>query len=99
MNLVHFNDGKGKWQSHEIFVKDNNNFYNSEFDVFSHNPFDITGYGETKDDALNDFKKKFDYIMKELKVFETFLYETNLIEDNIVEVGIRRYAFYDTVKA
>ena len=90
MNLVHFNDGKCKWQSHEISVKDNDDFYNSEFDVFGHNPFDITGYGKTKDEALNDFKKKFDYVMKELKAFETLLYETNLIEDNIVEVDCFR---------
>lgn len=91
MNLAYFNDGKEKSQSHEISIKEED-FYNSEYDVFSHNPFYITGYGETKEDALEDFKKKFDYIMRELKAFEILLHETDLLESNIVNVDCFKHS-------
>lgn len=83
--LTHYNDGKEKVQSHEIRVTESQ-FYNAEHDVFSHNPFDITGYGETKREAIENFKSKFDYIMRELHAFEKLLFETSYIEDHIIEV-------------
>ncbi|MDF2882193.1 MAG: hypothetical protein K0R54_2750 [Clostridiaceae bacterium] len=85
MNLAYYNDHKEKWQSHEISLLDEN-FYNTEHDVFSHDPFNITGYGETKEEALSNFKMKFEYTMNELKAFETMLLDTSVIEDNIVQV-------------
>ena len=86
MDLVYHNDHKEKWQSHAISVKDDESFYNHEYGVFSHDPFDITGYGETKEEALEEFKKKFMYVMNELRAFETLLFDTDLIENNIIEV-------------
>ncbi len=85
MELKYFNDGKDKWQSHEISIIEEN-FYNSDIGVFSHDPFDITGYGATKEEALEDFKRKFDYIMNEWKAFEKMLFETDVIENNMIEV-------------
>lgn len=52
LRLNHYNDGKEKSQSHEIRIRECR-FYCAEYDVFSHNPFDITGYGETKEEALD----------------------------------------------
>ena len=61
-------------------------FYNAEHEVFSHDPFDITGYGSTKEEAIEEFKKKFKYIMDELRAFETMLFDTDVVTDNLVKV-------------
>lgn len=71
INLTHCDDGKGKCQSHEISISESD-FYNPEHDVFSHNPFDITGYGATKEEAIEDFKRKFEYILAEWNAFEKY---------------------------
>lgn len=85
IEMTYHNDGKEKCQSHEIEIREDD-FINSEYMLFSHNPFDITGYGATKEEAIEDFKNKFRYIMKELRAFETMLLDTNVITDNIIEV-------------
>ena len=58
MKLAHYDDGKHKWMSHEVFLKEDDNFYCKEFDLFSHNITDARGYGETKGEALQDLKNK-----------------------------------------
>lgn len=85
LRLNHYNDHKAKYQSHEIRLRDCR-FYDVEYDVFSFNPFDITGYGETKEEALEDFKRKFKYVVNEWKAFEKMLFETDVIENGIVEL-------------
>ena len=85
IKMTYHNDGKEKFQSHEIEIREND-FISSEYMLFSHNPFDITGYGATKEEAITDFKNKFIYIMNELKAFETMLLDTDVITDNIIEV-------------
>ena len=85
IELMHYNDGKEKSQSHEIAIIEYD-FYNAEANIWTHNPFDIYGYGETKEEAIEDFKNKFRYIMRELKAFETMLLDTDVIIDNIIEV-------------
>lgn len=85
IKLAYHNDGKQKWQSHEIYLKEDS-FCNYEFDVWSHDPFDIYGYGETKEEALENFKKKFQYIMNEWKAFETILLNPNVFQIEIVNV-------------
>ena len=88
IELTHYNDHKEKWQSHEIEIREKNFSAEIDYDVWihSHNPFYITGYGATKDQAIEDFKKKFTYVMKELKAFEAMLLDTDIITDNIIEV-------------
>lgn len=85
IEMTYHNDHKEKFQSHEITIREDD-FINSEYMVFSHNPFDITGYGATKEEAIDDFKNKFRYIMKELRALETMLLDTDVITDNIIEV-------------
>lgn len=85
IEMTYHNDGKEKFQSHEISIRENG-FINTEYMIFSHNPFDITGYGATKEDAITDFKNKFSYLMKELRSFETMLLDTDVITDGIIEV-------------
>lgn len=48
--IRHHNDGKGKWESHEVYVKD---------------PY-IAGYGDTKEQAYAAFIVKFDKYLVEL---------------------------------
>lgn len=85
IRLNHCDDGKGKFQSHEIYL-DETSFYNAEYDVWTHDIFDLIGYGETKEEALDDFKKKFRYVMDEWRAFEKMLLETDMLEDSTVEV-------------
>lgn len=85
IEMTYHNDHKEKCQSHEIAIREND-FYNAEADVWSHNPFDIIGYGATKEEAVEDFKNKFRYVMRELKAFEMMLLDTDVITENIVVV-------------
>ena len=95
IELMHYNDGKEKSQSHEIAIREYD-FYNAEADIWTHNPFDVFGYGATKEEAIEDFKNKFRYIMRELKAFETMLLDTDVIIDNIIEVDCEgRRKLYD----
>ena len=86
LRLSHYNDNKEKSQLHEIILSNSCPFYNAEYDVFSLNPFDITGYGSTKEEALENFKRKFTYVMQEWHAFEKMLFETDIIEDSILDV-------------
>ena len=85
IELIHYDDSKEKSQSHEVTIIEHD-FYNAEANIWSHNPFDLYGYGETKEEAIEDFRKKFRYIMRELKAFEVMLLDTDIITDNIMEV-------------
>ena len=85
IKLAYHDDGKQKWQSHEIYLKEDD-FYNNEFNVWSHNPFDVYGYGATKEEALADFKKKLQYIINEWKAFETILLNPNVFSIDIIDV-------------
>ena len=89
IEMTYHNDHKEKFQSHEISIRENGSFDAEVEDgvwVWTHDPFDITGYGATKEEAIEDFKTKFKYIMKELNAFEAMLLDTDVITDNIVEV-------------
>lgn len=88
LKLTHYNDGKEKWQSHEIEVIEfpRQPYYDPDHDVTSLNFFDLTGYGSTKEDALDDFKRKFNYVFEQWEAFNKMLFETNIIENDIVEV-------------
>ena len=84
INLTHYDDGKGKLQSHEVSISETD-YYNSEYDVFSHDPFDITGYGSTKEEAMEDFKRKFEYVLAEWNAFGKMLFNP-AIQLNTIEV-------------
>jgi hypothetical protein len=85
IKMTHNDDHKERWMSHTIGLMDDY-FYNAEVDVYSHNPLEVNGYGASKDEAMEDFKTKFKYVMRELKAFEAMLFDTDVITDNIVEV-------------
>lgn len=74
LELTHYNDGKGKWQSHEVSMTDKTDFGLEDFDFAS-----IYGYGETYEEALEDFKRAFDEKWQRLKYFEKTLFETDVL--------------------
>ena len=42
MILIHHDDGKQKWQSHMVGITEKD-FYNHEYDVYTHNFMHLTG--------------------------------------------------------
>ena len=85
IEMLYHNDHKEKYQSHEISIREQD-FYNPYADVYSHDPFDIIGYRATKEEAIENFKNKFKYVMRELKAFEMMLFDTDVITDGIIEI-------------
>ena len=87
IQLTHYDDGKGKYQSHEVGLKVPHGINNQGLCSYIEYDFsEITGYGETKEEALNDFMKKFNYMLDECQAFAHMLNETNVITDNMLEV-------------
>lgn len=84
IKLAHHDDGKKKYQSHEVFLKEDDFYYNQ---LFSHNIFEARGYGATKEEALNDLKNKLNFLFDELKILEQKLFESKELENNMVEVN------------
>lgn len=84
INLTHYDDGKGKLQSHGISISEDA-FYNSEHDIFSHDFFAITGFGSTKEEAMEDFKRKFEYVLAEWNAFGKMLFNP-AVQLNVMEV-------------
>ena len=84
LELAHYNDGKEKYQSHEISLKEEY-FYNQKYSLFSYNIFDATGYGSTEQEAIEDFKEKFAYLLAEYKAFAKLL-ESDVLIGSIVEI-------------
>lgn len=80
MKIAHHNDGKEKWQSHICYLFNDANDY-PEFDITN-----IHGYGETKEEAIKNLKKKLEYYFNELHVLERMLYETDVLDNDIIEV-------------
>lgn len=63
--LAHYDDGKEKFQSHEISIHTMglDNLYGVDADLFG-------GYGNTKEEAIEDFKSHFNEWMKSLIEFQ-----------------------------
>lgn len=85
MFLTYHDDGKRKWQSHEVGIAEKD-FYDNEYGIFSHNPMDLIGYGETKEKALEDFKRKFQYLLDEWNTFAKLLLDSDVVENEMIEV-------------
>lgn len=85
MNLTHHDDGKQRLQSHEVSLIDRD-FYNAKYGLFSHDFMNVSGYGATKEEAVEDFKKKFKYLLDEMNAFGKLLLETDVIENEMIEV-------------
>lgn len=77
--LIHYDDKKEKFQSHEITIggeigiKPDIGLYSGDFS-------DITGYGSTKDEAINDFIRKYEYLINQYNAF------LNMIHANAIDI-------------
>ena len=71
--LLHYDDGKEKWESHEVsagvYDTENNELQNYSL-------IDICGYGETRLEALKEFKKGLDDLILTISNFEKIVSET-----------------------
>lgn len=80
--IAHHDDGKEKWQSHEISVINVVKDSNGEIDKYAYDSgllfSEIYGYGETREEAFDDFKNKFAERFKKLEEFKN-----NLLDDDI----------------
>ena len=87
IQLTHYNDGKEKYQSHEVSLKVPHGINSKRFNTYiEYNFSEITGYGETKEEALNDFMNKFNYMLYKWQAFANMLNDTNVVTDNMLEV-------------
>ena len=86
MYLIYHNDKKEKNSSHSIGIKEDDMFYDTESGVFSHDILNARGYGETKEEALENLKKQIIYLMKEYEAFAKLLLETDVLENSMVDV-------------
>jgi hypothetical protein len=84
IKLVHFNE---KEKFHEIYIKEEQPFYNAKVGVYNYDISFIRGYGETKEEALEDFKKKLKYLLAQYKKLEELIDSENL-DDKIIQVNI-----------
>lgn len=73
LKLKHYDDKKEKYQSHEISFDTEIDCVNNDIGIYSLELTDIVGYGKTKEEALEDFKKKFKYLLDKYKIFEAVL--------------------------
>lgn len=80
MKIAHYNDGKEKWESHSCYLFDDSDGY-YEFDITN-----IRGYGETKEEAIQNLKKELEHYFDKLHILEKMLYETDVLDNDIIEV-------------
>ena len=86
--LGHYDDKKQKAQSHEIMMLEEY-IYHADIEMYGYNLFDIIGYGYTKEEALADFKKKFEYVMNKLNAFSKMLFEEDITTVDVDGAGRR----------
>lgn len=86
IKLAHYDDGKHKYQSHEISIFDDIDEYNIETGTFGvHDLAAIIGYGDSEEQARDDFRNKFNSAFEQLKEFHRKLNDSN---ESIEEVEV-----------
>lgn len=93
MKLKFINDGKEKWLPYDSYCAIDKNELDPD-DIYPYDMVDLIGYGETKEEALEDLKTKVKYLMNRLKEIETNLenYEFELEENHMLD---RRFTTRD----
>lgn len=86
IRLAHYNDGKQKCYSHEISIFDKCDDYCDETGTFGiHDLSAIIGYGESEEQAREDFRDRFNSAFEQLKEFHRKLNDSN---ESIEEVEV-----------
>lgn len=79
LELCHYNDGKCKSDSHECYFQDKDQMTRSSIT-------DITGYGKTKEEAIEDMRRQLADLFKELYAVEKMIFGTSYYDENCAEV-------------
>ena len=70
IECVHYDDCKGKWQSHEVYIKTDEEFcIYVGGDALPYDLSEIIGYGATKEEAFEEFKENFNTVFEQWKEF------------------------------
>lgn len=86
IRLAHYNDGKQKCYSHEISIFDKCDDYCDETGTYgAHDLASIFGYGDSEEQAREDFRDKFNSAFEQLKEFHRKLNDSN---ESIEEVEV-----------
>lgn len=86
IRLAHYNDGKQKCYSHEISIFDKCDDYCDETGTYGvHDLAAIIGYGDSEEQARDDFRDKFNSAFEQLKEFHRKLNNSN---ESIEEVEV-----------
>lgn len=86
IRLAHYNDGKQKCYSHEISIFDKCDDYCDETGTYGvHDLAAIVGYGDSEEQAREDFRDKFNSAFEQLKEFHRKLNDSN---ESIEEVEV-----------
>lgn len=80
MNIKFFDDKKEKYQSIECYIGDISEYPNIDLGVYDWDICELTGYGETKQEAFEDFKVKFKFLMDEYRKLEKKVDEMKIKE-------------------
>lgn len=86
IRLAYYNDGKQKCYSHEISIFDKCDDYCDETGTYGvHDLASIVGYGDSEEQAREDFRDKFNSAFEQLKEFHRKLNDSN---ESIEEVEV-----------
>lgn len=89
IKLAHYDDGKQKYQSHEISIFDKCDDYCDETGTFGiHDLAAIVGYGESEEQARKDFIDKFNSAFEQLKEFHRKLNSDDTENDAINQIEV-----------
>lgn len=89
IRLAHYNDGKQKCYSHEISIFDKCDDYCDETGTFGIYDLEaIIGYGESEEQAREDFKNKFNSAFDKLKEFHRKLNSDDIENDAIGQIEV-----------
>lgn len=87
LELAYHDDGKGKYQSHEVrFFENGEDTTIPEKGIYGIDITYASGYGETKEEAFNNFKESFQALMQVYKEFEEKLIASTVDDMPFVEV-------------
>ena len=84
IKLVHFNENE---KFHEIYIKEEEIFHNSKIGIYSMDISFIRGYGETKEEALEDFRRKLKYLLNQYRKLEELL-DSEDLEKKLIQVNV-----------
>lgn len=72
LTLTYYNDGKEKFQSHEVSIRNETEYGLEDYDFA-----DVIGYGENYEEAYAEFKEKFKEKYEILTEFAKLIFNEN----------------------